>query len=128
MKTPNAQAYARALMMWGQWLRHWRLTRDPRALRTTLACKLIAAEKLAIWRAELALYRSVWAARAERAAREEFSLHKVLRQIRRDERVLRATQCDLALDQMVLEVIQSTVGEPAKLLVAEESRLALVSE
>jgi len=115
-------------MMWGQWLRHWRLTRDPRALRTTLACKLIAAEKLAVWRAELALYRSVWAARAERAAREEFSLHKVLRQIRRDERVLRATQCDLALDQMVLEVIQSTVDEPAKLLVAEESRLALVSE
>jgi len=29
---------------------------------------------------------------------------------------------------MVLEVIQSTVDEPAKLLVAEESRLALVSE
>jgi hypothetical protein len=86
MKTPSAHAYVRALQVWGLWLRHWRLTRDPRVLRTTLACKLIAAEKLAIWQAELGLRRSVWAARAERAAREEFSIHRVLRQIRRDER------------------------------------------
>jgi hypothetical protein len=128
MKTPSAHAYARALLVWGQWLRHWRLTGDPRALRTTLACKLIAAEKLAIWRAELALDRSVWAARAERAAREELSLHRVLRQIRRDERVLRATQFDLALGQMVSDVIDSGGDEPAEVLVAEDGQLALVSE
>src|SRR4051812_36390889 len=121
MKTPSAHAYVRALQGWRLWLRHWRLTRDPRALRTTLACKLIAAEKLAIWQAELGLRRSVWAARAERAAREEFSIHRVLRQIRRDERELRATQFDLALEQMVSEMIQSADdGTPEALVVAEE--------
>jgi hypothetical protein len=122
MKTPSAHAYARALQIWGQWLRHWHLTRDPRALRTTLACKLIAAERLAIWQAELGLRRSVWAARAERAAREEFSIHKVLRQIRRDERVLRATQFDLALKEMVSEIIQSAGDEPDEVLVADEEQ------
>ena len=122
MKTPSAHAYARALQIWGQWLRHWHLTRDPRALRTTLACKLIAAERLAIWQAELGLRRSVWAARAERAAREEFSIHKVLRQIRRDERVLRATQFDLALEEMVSEMIQSAGDEPDEVLVADEEQ------
>lgn len=124
MKTPSAHAYVRALQVWGLWLRHWRLTRDPRVLRTTLACKLIAAEKLAIWQAELGLRRSVWAARAERAAREEFSIHRVLRQIRRDERELRATQFDLALEQMVSEMVQSADdGTPEALVVAEERSL-----
>lgn len=127
MQTPSLQAYARALQIWGQWLRHWCLTRDPRALRTTLACKLIAAEKLAIWQAELALRRSVWAARAERAAREEFSLHKLLRQIRRDERVLRASQFDLAFEEKLSEMLQSA-GDPAGMPVAEKEKLLLVSE
>lgn len=127
MQTPSLQAYARALQIWGQWLRQWCLTRDPRALRTTLACKLIAAEKLAIWQAELALRRSVWAARAERAAREEFSLHKLLRQIRRDERVLRASQFDLAFEEKLSEMLQSA-GDPAGMPVAEKEKLLLVSE
>jgi hypothetical protein len=128
MKTPSAHAYVRALQVWGLWLRHWRLTHDPRALRTTLACKLIAAEKLAVWQAELGLRRSVWAARAERAAREEFSIHKVLRQIRRDERVLRATQFDLALEEMVSGMIQSADDDTAEVLVVEEERALLVPE
>ena len=128
MTTPSAHAYARALLIWGQWLRHWSLTRDPRALRTTLACKLIAAEKLALWRAELGLNRSVWAARAERAAREELSIHKVLRQIRRDERTLRATRLDLTLGQMVWQVIRPADAGAAEELVAEEEQLVLVSE
>jgi hypothetical protein len=127
MKTPSAHAYVRALMIWGQWLRHWRLTRDPRALRTTLACKLIAAEKFAIWQAEVGVSRSVWAARAERAAREELSIHRVLRQIRRDERVLRATQFDFALGKMVSAIIQSAADEPDEGLMAEEEQLVVVS-
>lgn len=91
-KTP-AQAYGHALAVWGQWLRQWRLTRSPRALHTALICEQIAAEKLADWHGELKLNRSaIRAARAERAAREELSLHKIMRQIRRDERELRATQ------------------------------------
>ena len=45
-ETP-AQAYARAHAAWSQWLRHWNLTGDPRALRTALACKRIAEEKSA---------------------------------------------------------------------------------
>jgi hypothetical protein len=93
-----------------------------------LACKLIAAEKLAIWQAELGLRRSVWAARAERAAREEFSIHRVLRQIRRDERELRATQFDLALEQMVSEMIQSADGGTPEALVVAEERSLLVPE
>jgi hypothetical protein len=117
METPSAHAYARALQSWGQWLRHWCLTRDPRALRTAFTCKEIAAEKLAIWQAELALRRSVWAARAERAAREEFSLHKLLRQIRRDERVLRATQFDLAFEEMLSEISHPAGDEAAELRV-----------
>jgi hypothetical protein len=88
-----------------------------------LACKLIAAEKLAIWQAELGLKRSVWAARAERAAREELSLHKVLRQIRRDERALRATQFDLALEVMVAGIIERAGDATAELPVAEEQQL-----
>ena len=128
MQTPSAHAYARALLIWAQWLRHWRQTNDARALRTSLACKLIASEKLAIWQAELALSRSVWAARVERAAREEFSLHKVLRQIRRDERALRATQFGCALEEMVAEIIYSARDELAEVPVAEEEQLLLVLE
>ena len=48
----------RALIVWGQWLRHWCRTRDPRALRTALICEQIAAEKLAVWHGELKLHRS----------------------------------------------------------------------
>jgi hypothetical protein len=47
-----AQAYARAHAVWRQWLRHWHLTGDPRALRTTLVCQQIAEEKMAAWQAE----------------------------------------------------------------------------
>jgi hypothetical protein len=93
MQETPAQAYGRALVVWGQWLRQWRLTRSPRALLTALICEQIAAEKLADWHGDLKLNRSaIRAARAERAAREELCLHKIMRQIRRDERELRATQ------------------------------------
>jgi hypothetical protein len=44
-------AYARAHAAWCQWLRHWHLTGDQRALRTALVCQQIAEEKLAALRA-----------------------------------------------------------------------------
>ena len=86
--SPSAQAYGRAVEVWGQWLHHWRLTRDGRALRTALACEWIAKEKFAIWQSELKANPSVWGAHAERAAREQLAVHKVMRQIRRDQRRL----------------------------------------
>ncbi len=79
-----AQAYARALDVWGQWLRQWRRTGAPRALQTTLICKQIASEKFGVWKAELRTGRS--SRQAMRAARTELSLDKMLHQIRRDER------------------------------------------
>jgi hypothetical protein len=33
-----AQAYARSLDVWGQWLRQWRRTGAPHALQTDLIC------------------------------------------------------------------------------------------
>jgi hypothetical protein len=61
-----AQAYARARAVWRQWLKHWHLTGDPRALRTALVCGQIAEEKLAAWQAravapqmQLSRYRPV---------------------------------------------------------------------
>jgi hypothetical protein len=96
MQETTAKAYGRALAVWGQWLRHWRLTRDPRHLRAVLVYRQIAAEKLAVWQAELKLSRSaILAAREERVARTELALNTLLRQIRRDERVLRATRLTL---------------------------------
>jgi hypothetical protein len=53
-----------------------------------LACEWIAREKLAAWQAELKLHHPVWAAHAERAAREQLAIHKIMRQIRRDQRLL----------------------------------------
>jgi hypothetical protein len=79
----RAQAYARALEVWGQWLRQWRRTGAPRALHATLACKQIAAERFAAWRAELRADRSV--RQSMRAARSELVLDQMLVQIRRDE-------------------------------------------
>jgi hypothetical protein len=61
-----AQAYARAHAVWSQWLRHWHLTGDPRALRTAFVCGQIAEEKLAALQADLPLSRT--ACRAARAA------------------------------------------------------------
>jgi hypothetical protein len=80
--------YARALVVWGQWLRQWHHTREGRALRTAFACERIAKEKSAVWQAELKASQSVWAARAERTAQEELGLHQIMRQIRRDQRLL----------------------------------------
>jgi hypothetical protein len=59
-----------------------------RALRTAFACQQIAKEKSAVWQAELKASQSVWAARAERTAREELGLPQIMRQIRRDQRLL----------------------------------------
>ena len=93
LQETSAQAYGRALAVRCQWLHQWRLTGSSRARQTALICEQIAAEKRAVWHGELKLHRSaIWAARVERAAREELSLHKIMRQIRQDERVLRATQ------------------------------------
>ena len=86
---PSAQVYGRALTAGSQWLRQYRHTRVPRALQTALACRDIAAEKLAIWRADLKLIQS--AMQAERVARFELSLDKILREIQRDESMLRET-------------------------------------
>jgi len=90
MEQSSAQTYARALSVWGQWLRQWSRTRDGRALRTALACERIAKEKYSIWQAEVKSSQSVWAAQAERAARKEFAVAEIMRQIRRDKRLLHA--------------------------------------
>jgi len=90
MEQSSAQTYARALSVWGQWLRQWCRTRDGRVLRTALACEGIAKEKYSIWQAELKSSQSVWVARAERAARKEFAVAEIMRQIRRDKRLLHA--------------------------------------
>jgi hypothetical protein len=79
----SAQAFGRALAVWGQWLHQWRHTRAPSALQMALACREIAAEKLAIWHTDLRLSRS--------AMRAELALDKMMREIRHDERALRAT-------------------------------------
>jgi hypothetical protein len=85
----RAQAYARALEVWGQWLRQWRRTWGPRALHATLASKQIAAEKFAAWRAELQADRS--ARHAMRAVRTELALDQTLAQIRRDEQAIKSS-------------------------------------
>ncbi len=88
----SAQAYGRALTVWGQWLRQYRHTHAPRALQTALACREIAAEKLIIWHADLKLIQSAMQAeRAERVARTELSLDQIRREIEGDKQVLRAT-------------------------------------
>jgi hypothetical protein len=93
MQETSSQAYGRALSVWGQWLRQYRRTRAPRALQTALVCSEIAAEKLVVWRAELKLNRSAGrAAREEQAERHALALDAVLREIRDDERVLRAVR------------------------------------
>jgi hypothetical protein len=92
----RAQAYARALEAWGQWLRHWRRTGAPRALHATLVCKQIASEKFAAWRAELRADRS--ARHAMRAARNELALDQMLAQIRREEQAIKSS--GLASDEL----------------------------
>jgi hypothetical protein len=104
--SPSAQAYGRAVDVWGQWLRHWRLTRDGRALRAAFACEWIAKEKFAIWQAELKVNPSVWGAHAERAAREQLAVHKVMRQIRRDQRLL--------YTEIIAAVLTPKGGSPPK--------------
>jgi hypothetical protein len=87
---PAAQAYGRALAVWGQWLRQYRHTRAPRALQTAIACREIAAEKLGIWHAELKSIRSVrQAERVARSVRSELFLDKIQHEIQGDESVLR---------------------------------------
>jgi hypothetical protein len=86
----RAQAYARALEAWGQWLRHWRRTGAPRALHTTLICKEIAAERFAAWRAELRAERS--ARQSIRIARTERDLEQMLVHAKRDEQAILATR------------------------------------
>ena len=87
---PAAQAYGRALAVWGQWLRQYRHTRAPRALQTALACREIAAEKLGIWHVALKSNQSILQAdRAERVARSELLLDEIRQEIRNDEQMLR---------------------------------------
>jgi hypothetical protein len=115
VRETRAQAYGRALEVWGQWLRHWRRTGAPRALHATLICKQIAAEKFAAWRAELRADRS--ARHAMRAARNELALDQMLAQIRRDEQALdHAQQHALAPEAIRWRGI--AVDEPAETLVA----------
>jgi hypothetical protein len=93
----RAQAYARALDVWGQWLRQWRRTGAPRALHAALTCKQIASERLAAWRAELRADRS--ARQSMRVARTERALDQMLVQIRRDEEAIESAR-DLTPDDM----------------------------
>jgi hypothetical protein len=104
--------YVRALEVWGQWLRHWCETRDGRALRTALACQQIAKEKSVAWQTELQASQSVWAARAERAARDELGLHKIMRQIRRDQRLLH-TEIIAAVYRQTVE-LPTICGPPSR--------------
>ncbi len=108
MHQTSAQAYGRALTVWGQWLRHWGRTSDPRALGPVYVCESIAAEKLAVWQAELKSRQSaLLAAREERAARTELAVDKILREIRRDGRALRTTQlADAGGDPVVDELAE----------------------
>ena len=71
MTETSAQAYARAHAVWRQWLKHWHLTGDPRALRTALVCGQIAEEKLAAWQARAMVERGI--RRPEIAARSRRS-------------------------------------------------------
>ncbi len=88
----SAQAYGRALTVWGHWLRQFRHTRAPRALQTALVCREIAAEKLVMWHADLkSIQSAMQTERTERAARTELSLDKIRREIEGDEQELRAT-------------------------------------
>lgn len=88
----SEHAYGRALAVWGQWLRLYRDTRTPRALQVALICREIAAEKLAIWHADLkSIQSALQADRAERAARSELSLDKIRQEFQSDERMLRET-------------------------------------
>jgi hypothetical protein len=86
----HAQAHARALAVWGQWLRHWRRTGAPRALHATLVCKKIASERFAAWRAELRSDRL--ARQSMRAARAERLLDRMLVQGGRDEQVINSAE------------------------------------
>jgi hypothetical protein len=86
----RAQAHARALVVWGQWLQHWRRTGAPRALHATLVCKQIAAERFAAWRAELRSDRL--ARRSMRAARTERVVDQMLVQGGRDEQVIQSAK------------------------------------
>ena len=95
----RAQAYARALEVWGQWLRQWRRTGAPRALHAALTCKQISSERFAAWRAELRADRS--ARQSMRVARTERALDQMLVQIRRDEEAIESAR-GLAADDMAL--------------------------
>jgi hypothetical protein len=86
----ETQAHARALAVWGQWLRHWRRTGAPRALHATLVCKKIASERFAAWRAELRSDRL--ARQSMRAARAERLLDRMLVQGGRDEQVINSAE------------------------------------
>ena len=84
----RAQAHARALDVWGQWLQHWRHTGAPRALHAALVCKQIASERFAAWRAELRADRS--ARQSMRTARIERVLDQMLVQTGRDEQMIQS--------------------------------------
>lgn len=89
--------------------------RSSRALQTALICERIAAEKFAVWRAELRLSRSaVLAARRERAVRTALGLDKIERQTRRDERVLRHLRALGRSFDTVTQQVGSISGAPYK--------------
>ena len=112
----RAQAYARALEAWGQWLRQWRRTGAPRALHATLICKQIASEKFAAWRAELRADRS--ARHAMRATRNALAMDQMLAQIRHDEQALDHAQ-QRALAPEAIRWRGIAADEPPEALVAE---------
>ena len=99
-----AQAHARALEVWGQWLRHWQRTGAPRALQASLVCKQIASERFAAWRAELRSDRLV--RRSMRAARTERVLEQTLVLTGRDEPAIRSVASSVEALVDDLEVLE----------------------
>lgn len=76
----NAQAYARAVHVWVTWLRHWRRTRDPRALHAARVCRQNVREILSVRRVELMRRQAAY-----RARRADLTLDQTMYQIRSDE-------------------------------------------
>ena len=98
MLETNAQACARAIHVWVTWLRHWRHTRDPRALHAARVCRQNVREILAVRRAELVRRQAAY-----RARRADLALDQTMYQIRSDE---------MARDQRRMNAVSARFSAP----------------
>jgi hypothetical protein len=78
----EANAQARAVQVWIMWLRHWRDTRDPRALHTARIWRAHVREVAATRRAELKAQQAVY-----RDRRADLALDEAMYCIRYEELV-----------------------------------------